>query len=259
MHDIHVRFGVAPSARGEFRFAVDLAERLGGRLFVWTDRDAAARKLLEGIGPPSVDDREHAHVHDRVRLEIAAMGSGLVPKSCQGDPSSAVRDGRSILVGSRASAASAACASIATMGELSLLARGSGDVCVPFANGESGVRAAAFAVPFAIRLGLGVLFYHTTWREEGVPEGAAAERHMIPGTHETLARLRAVADLSGVRHRALIETAPAVAEGFLRAALREGCALIALARGTRVGRGSYVDQALERSVIPVLTAGRSRP
>ena len=259
MRQIHVRYGVAPKAQAELAFAIDLARRLSGRLFVWTEADAATRALLDGLAGPSAKDREHAHVSDRVRLLIARLEADVPLTYCQGDPSRAVHDRDSIVVGTRDAKRRPSAVAVATMGETSIGARGGGEICLPFANGESAIDAAATAIPFAARLGLPLLLYHTTWREDGLPSDAPPQRHMTDEAAAILKRIRAMADLADVRHRALVETATAIAEGTVRAALNAHCVLIALARGRHVGRGSYVDQMLERSVIPVLVAGRSMP
>ncbi len=257
MQNIHVRFGVSPSARTELAFAADLACRLRGGLFVWTEADPEADALLEGFGEPSAPVRESACVSDRVRLQIARMCIALAARFCRGDPRSAVRDGASIVVGEGDAAARPRAAVVAPKGEKALGARGADGICLPFAGGESAVEAAATAVPLAARLGAPLLLYHTTWREDGLPAAAPPERHMTEEASGVLARIRAMADLAGVRHRTRVETATTIAEGTVRAALDERCALIALARGRHVGRGSYVDQVLARSVIPVMVAGRS--
>lgn len=257
MRNVHVRYGLAPRAQTELAFAADLARRISARLFVWTESDAPARALLERFGDPDAAGREHAHVGDRVRLAICRLQAGLTPSFCSGDPAYAVRDPESIVVGAPDARGRTAASTVATMGEASIDARGGGEICLPFANGESAVHAASVAIPLAARLGKGVFFYHTTWRREGLPDDAPAERHMTAEALAVLARIGAMADEGGVKHRALVETATAIAEGAVRAALRERCCLFVLARGQHVGRGSYVDQMLGRSVIPVLVAGRS--
>lgn len=257
MRNIHVRYGLSPRADAELRFGIDLARRLRARLFVWTEADAASDALLKAAGCDDAATREQAHVRDRVSLLVARMEAGLQPTYCQGNPTDAVRDRESIVIGGRDAGGRQASAALATMGERALGARGAGEIFLPFANGASAETAAKTAIPLAARLGAPVLFYHTTWREEGVPDDAPAERHMTDEAFEVQERLWNLADRAGVRHRSVIETATAIAEGTVRGALNEGCALIAMARGRHVGAGSYVDQVLERSVIPVLVAGRS--
>src|SRR5688572_9923659 len=256
MRQVHVRFGVSPRARKELDFAIDLASRISGTLFVWTEADRAARALLAKLDADA-PGREHAHVRDRVHLAIGRQEAGLVPIFCQGDPFRAVHDPRAILVGSREDRERPVAAIVATMGETAVGARGASEICLPFANGESALHAASTAIPLASVLGAPLLLYHTTWREDALPTDAPAERHMTAEAAETLRRIEEMCEAAGTRRRIVIETATAIAEGTVRAALNERCALIVLARGRHVGRGSYVDQVLERSVIPVLVAGRS--
>lgn len=258
MQDIHVRFGTSPRAQADLGFAVDLARRLGGRLFVWTEQDSAATALLERVGSPGVAGREQAYVRDRVCLRAGLAESGIAPVFCQGDPSFAVHDPRSIVVGDRDVSRRPAFAAVVSKGEASLGARGASEICLPFANGASALEAAAFAVPLAAALGAPLLLYHTTWRAEDLPPEAPAERHMTAEAAAVRDAIVEMAEDEAVAHRTVVETATAIAEGTVRAALNQGCALIALARGRHVGRGSYVDQVLARSVIPVLVAGRSK-
>lgn len=258
MQDIHVRFGTSPRAQSDLGFAIDLARRLRGRLFVWTESDSAARGLLERAGVADSAAREQAHVRDRVGLRAGLAEAGLAPVFCQGDPSHAVHDPRSIVVGDRDAVRRPAFAAVISKGEASLGARGASEICLPFANGASALDAAALAIPLASALGAPLLLYHTTWRKEGLPPEAPAERHMTAEAAAVRDAIIEMAEDEAVAHRTVVETATAIAEGTVRAALNQGCALIALARGRHVGRGSYVDQVLSRSVIPVLVAGRSK-
>jgi len=257
MRQVHVRYGVSPRAQMELGFAIDLARRLSSHLFVWTEEDRAARDLLKTVGIPEAAARESAHVSDRVRLRILQMEARLTPTFCQGDPAQAVHDPNAIVVGAEDAKRRSVASAVAAMGEPAIGARGAAEICLPFANGESARHAARTAIPLASALGMPLLFYHATWREEGLPSDAPAERHMTDEAFEVFELLCALADKARVRHRTVVETASTIVEGTVRAALNEHCALIALARGRHVGRGSYVDQILERSVIPVLVAGRS--
>ena len=143
------------------------------------------------------------------------------------------------------------------MGERALEARGPGEICLPFGNGDSALDASRQAVGLAAALKMGVLFYHTTWKADGLPETAPSEAHMIAGARETRQKLEREAALRGVPFRTVVETASSIVEGVCRAALNERCALIAMSRGRSVGHGSYVDGVLARTPIPVFTAGRS--
>jgi len=257
MRGVHVRYGFSPRSHEELVFAIDLAHRLSGRLFVWTETDLDARALIKSLGSPNLAEREHAHVSDRVRMLIGRMEAGLTPRFCNGDPLRAVRDPDSIVIGTDDAKGRPVAAAIATMGEPAIGARGGGEVCLPFANGESALHAASAAIPIAAKLGMSLLLYHATWRDDGLPTDAPPARHMTAEASAVFDGIVELANGAGVKHRVIVETATAIAEGTVRTALNEHCALIALARGRHVGRGSYVDQVLERSVIPVLVAGRS--
>jgi hypothetical protein len=102
-----------------------------------------------------------------------------------------------------------------------------------------------------------VVFYHTTWREDGLPEDAPPEAHMVIGARLVQRMLEEAADVAGVAHRTVIETATSIVEGVCRFTLNEGCSMISLTRGRHVGRGSHVDGIMERTVVPVFLTGTS--
>ena len=80
---------------------------------------------------------------------------------------------------------------------------------------------------------------------------------MCDGAKKNLAVLCAMCEEQGVAYRHSIEGARDVSEGIVRAALRENSSLLVMARGVDTGKGSYVDQVLKRSSVPVMIVGRS--
>ncbi|MDO8622001.1 MAG: universal stress protein, partial [bacterium] len=144
---------------------------------------------------------------------------------------------------------------VAPQGETGVLVRGAGPVCIPLGDGESGSWASLLGIPIARALGLSVVFYHTTWRNPAVASDEA-RAHMDPDAQLVLATAHQRAVAAGVAYHTIVEMADGVAEGIVRAALRERCSLIITARGRATGRGSYVDQLLAESPIPVWSAPR---
>jgi len=256
MQNVHVQYGLSGRDRAHLGFAADLAVRLSARLFVWTHRDKAVAALLAARTGEDAGTREHAHVGERVRMAIGDLAPGLAPRFNAGDPLEGVCDSGSLIVGEPPARPCGGAALLAPMGERALEARGSGEICLPFGNGTSALAAAAQTLGFAAALRLPVLLYHTTWREAGLPETAAPEAHMADGARAVRRTLEKAAEALGVRHRTVVETAATVVEGICRAALNRRCAMIAVARGRNVGRGSYVDGVLARTVVPVFVAGR---
>ena len=145
---------------------------------------------------------------------------------------------------------------IAPFNEAGLLERGPGEIMIPFGNGESGIFAATKALPLIKRLGLNVVFWHTTWKNPALIANEP-EQHMIEDAKSVLKTIREKADELGIKHRSVIETADDVVEGMLRFALKEHLVLIVMTRGKKTGEGRYGDRLIKRSSpIPIFMAGR---
>ncbi|MDP3771022.1 MAG: universal stress protein, partial [bacterium] len=104
-------------------------------------------------------------------------------------------------------------------------------------------------------LGLPVLAYHTTWRN---PRSTSdqPEDHMVGNARALLRTLIERAAFHGVPFRAIVACADSVAEGIIRTAQRERCSAIVTARGLHTGRGSYADQLLTESPVPIIVVPR---
>lgn len=141
-----------------------------------------------------------------------------------------------------------------------------GPILIPFGNKDTGIRAARFGICLAEKLGVSVLFYHTTWMDRSVESGSA-EDHMCFAAQEVFAAVKQLAVNSSVPFDCLIEAADDVAQGIARCAilkhsLKAGATaydgepvrpcLIVMARGWNVGIGSYVKQVMDLSATPCL-------
>lgn len=135
------------------------------------------------------------------------------------------------------------------------LARGIGEVLFPFGSGSSAIHAMQESLPIVQALGLDVLFYHTTWRNPEV-SSEMPDLHLSRSAIEVMQAVGKLASDAGVRHRTILEVSEGVIDGTLLRALTEHCALIVTARGCNTGRGSYVDQWLAKSPIPMLVMPR---
>lgn len=257
MQNVHVRYGFSDRAQAHLAFAAGLAQRLSASLFVWTHRDIPAAAFLKKRTGADVITKEQTHIRDRVRWAVGLIAPELVPRFATGNPAQDVCGEDSVLVDEAATRPADGTALLAPMGERAYDARGTGGICLPFGNGDSALDGLGATLKLARKLKLPMLFYHTTWRESGLPETASPEAHMIEGAKATQRKLEAAADAAGVAHRAVIETAASIAEGICRVALNERCAMIALTRGRHVGRGSYVNDVLVRTTVPVFVTGRS--
>lgn len=257
MQTFHVRFGLTPEDERCLLFGARLASSCDEPLYVWVPVDPAARRLLK-MKPAQVVSMEEDAIHEYVRWRFNHEGLHTHIRFMLGDPSvgtSRVSD--ALLIGSSFAVRHPMFSYVVPKNETDLRARGDGSICVPLGNGDSARRVATFVLPLAAKMGVSVVFYHTTWLDPKLPVDAAPERHMLPAVAEHLRAMHAEAATLGVSCEAVIEAASTVDDGILRFALHRNCSLIAMARSVQIGRGSHVDQALARSVIPVLVLGRS--
>ncbi|MBU6454542.1 MAG: hypothetical protein KGS72_22425 [Cyanobacteria bacterium REEB67] len=111
--------------------------------------------------------------------------------------------------------------------EQSLLARGKGTILVPFGDSQSALTVAQIALDIAAAMTLPVVFYHTTWIDQSV-HSDKPEEHMCQAARQVAATLR--------------QTAEAV-----------GDKLIVMPRSAKTTMGCYVNQALAKTPLPLLT------
>ncbi|MCA9800675.1 MAG: universal stress protein [Cyanobacteria bacterium HKST-UBA02] len=256
-NSVSVYFEDTITGKASLSYAADLAARLGAHLEVIVLTDSRREARLLG----KTDAR--ASLCRRVETAVA-LKTGLKPLTqfaivCSDLESESLEPG-GILI-SRLDPLTQTLAHqsrvvpvVASYDEVAVCGRcSSGPVLIPFGDEESGLHGAAVGLPLARILGLTVVFYHTTWRDESV-DSALAEDHMCQAARGILERLVSMASAEGVTHRTVIETADDVVEGMLHCAMREQSSVIVLARGPRTGLGSYVTQSLAQSPIPVVVA-----
>lgn len=104
------------------------------------------------------------------------------------------------------------------------------------------------------RLGAQVTIYHTTWPDPKLPPNSEALFHMVPEARVAAAEF--AKRLSPVSTQLSVEMAPAVTAGIHQHALRRGACLIVMTPGERVVRGSYAEELIHRSSVPVLFVSR---
>lgn len=253
MTKIHVRYGLTPADERHLVFGARLAAALGEQMFIWIHEDRKAQGLFEAGAVHSVRSMEDRAIREHVRQTLDGKVEAN-PRFVAGDPWSDLVDPDGILIGPRTTSTSSRTAFLATMDETDLRGRGDGPVCVPFGKGDSGSRAAEAVLPMAAKLGLGLIFYHTTYPNSKLPLNLPPERHMLSEVSENARVLREAADRRGVRHETVIQMADDIVGGLIQFAQSRDCLLIAMARSGRIGRGSQTIQTMQRSVIPVLVA-----
>jgi len=140
--------------------------------------------------------------------------------------------------------------------ESGLLLRGlEHKVLIPLSGDWSGLYATREVMPLLRRLGFSIVFWHSTWRDLRV-SSAEPRDHMLASAKVTEVQAQDIAREYGVGFESLVETAETIDGGLVFAACLHRCPLIVMARGRNTVLGSYVDDVLEGSHIPVLIMGR---
>lgn len=131
-------------------------------------------------------------------------------------------------------------------------------VLLPFGTGPDALRALAGLTTLLCPMtAKEVVLYHTTWRNPTVP-GDNPEDHACPQARAMRLELENRIDALGWPYRTVIETASAVPAGVAGRALADLCSLICVARSPHIIKGSYVDELLFRSTVPLLVVADDR-
>lgn len=254
LHSISVCFEDTVLGRAGLAYAADLATGLGLKLEVFVCTDSKREEIIGASRTirDALVERLSALVATATKL---TPGDRFTVNTYETGKEPDV-DADSILVDQAAKHHSRDAIVLASYDETAVRGRqGSGPIFVPFGDETAGMHAAHFALPLAKMLGLQVVYYHTTWRDESTSSEDPAD-HMCAAARRIQTELRRMATSFGVEHGFVIECADDVVEGMLQCAVRERAAMIVLARGARTGIGSYVTQSLAQSPIPCLVAPR---
>lgn len=147
--------------------------------------------------------------------------------------------------------------------ETALEARRSGPILIPFSDGETGLVAARTGIQLALawreqrvlaEQEPELIFYHTTWPDDGGISPDAEDQICEEAIRVMLAIEQAARD-AGVRYRTIVETHDDVVQGVIEMAQDTGSVLILMARGSHIRQGSYVERTVEQSPVPVYVAG----
>ncbi len=140
--------------------------------------------------------------------------------------------------------------------EKTLLARGVGPVLVPFgSNIETATLTAAMALPICRKLGLPVVFYHTTWEADGEKSELTWD-HMSLNARQVAVRLQTMAEERRVTYRFCLDRSDTISGGVTEAAHRFGCSLICLGESLRTRQGSSSTNVLRLTSTPTVVLGR---
>ena len=124
-------------------------------------------------------------------------------------------------------------------------------ICLPFGSREAAAHAAAFAIPYARRIGATIVACHTTYLRTK-EQGPVTERHLSPDARTMLARLKRLAALNGVELVVRLAAEEATIHTYAtRVANEEGCGLIIVAQGAALRNGS-AERIAATSNVPVL-------
>lgn len=256
LNSVSVYFEDTVVGRAGLAYAADLASGLGLHLEVFVCTDSRREETVGDSAAvrTALVERLSALVAEVTKL---AFGDQFTINTYEvGNYKEGTIAPDSILVDQAAKHHSRDAIVLASYDETAVRGRqGNGPIFVPFGDETAGMHAAHFGLPIAKKLGLPVVYYHTTWKDEDTISDNPAD-HMCAAARRIQSELARMATAHGVEHRFVIECADDVVEGMLQCAMRERAALIVLARGARTGIGSYVTQSLAQSPIPCLVAPR---
>ena len=151
--------------------------------------------------------------------------------------------------------------------ETTVVGRHKGPVLIPFSDGDTGLKAANAAFEFVERSrdsqspqeGVpDVIFYHTTWPNPNALSSDTLD-HMCESAERCMLALQQSASDRGISFQTIVETHDDVVQGVIEMAYKTGSVLIAMARGSEIRQGSYVDRLVEQSPIPVLVTAEKTP
>ena len=254
---VFVFFNDTSSGHAELKYAADIATRLNSKLIVLVRNSLETAILFAKNSKYCV--REILEISQkRIREKVSLLINACLQISYKVVPDdlNLLNSNKTIVVSNSIISEQNNFSVIAPFDEIGLLERGPGEIMIPFGNGESGIFAANKTLPIIKRLGLNMVFWHTTWKNPAIAS-EEPKTHMVPEAKSVLKTIREKADELGIKHRSVIETADDVVEGILRFALKEHSVMIVMARGRKTGEGRYGDRLIKRSSpIPIFMAGR---
>ncbi len=129
-------------------------------------------------------------------------------------------------------------------------------ICLPFGSRAAAATAAAFAIPFAKRIGATVVACHATG-SRAKEQGVVAERHLSPDSRAMLNRIKRLAAAHAVELKVeLTGTEPTIHDYVSRVANTHGCSLTIVASGDALRNGS-AERIAATSNVPVLAVART--
>ncbi|KKR55830.1 hypothetical protein A2332_01025 [Candidatus Uhrbacteria bacterium RIFOXYB2_FULL_41_18] len=256
MKRVLTSFSYDPQGCKRVAYATDLAKRLGRKLIIFLPNGVDKRLTLTaqvcGRSEFELLTFELQYIHSYLRQQGIVMEDVVV--EFKRDSLGRCVFKTSDMIVSHDFSVSQSLTVLFPRNESSVFARGEGPLMIPFGVGPTALQVLSSCLPLIKIFGQPVLFYHTTWEKKGMSSSQPRD-HMCRAAYDVLAQLCAKAHAEGIAYGEYIEKVSFVESGIVRAALEQGVSLLIMGRAKDVGRGSYVDQVLERSPIPVLVMG----
>ncbi|MEA3248810.1 MAG: cation transporter [Patescibacteria group bacterium] len=139
--------------------------------------------------------------------------------------------------------------------EATLFGRSFGSMLVPFGSGESGIHAARSVLPICEKLGLNIVFYHTSWSKDGIRSSHTWD-HMSDEAKAVARCLKALADGADVECEFVLERVPTIRNGIVENSHRFGCSLTAVCESPGIRKGTNVINTVKLSTTPILIVGK---
>lgn len=258
--------------RRRLAYADDLACRCGAELFLALPLTSAELAVPAAVAVSSADSKTVSADGDRAvgRRDFAALAASLHPcrsvkiggfEGSRSDIAAALAArGRVVAVSGRSERhfSGLTCIYPADEAEFTRNADGPPRLLLPFGTGsDAGLALDGLASVLGSLAAKEAVLYHTTWRNPTVASDDP-EAHVCRAARAVRLDLENRLDRLGWSRRTVIETAEAVPAGIAQRALGELCCLICVARSPQIIKGSYVDELLARSTVPLLVAANRR-
>jgi cation diffusion facilitator family transporter len=248
---IYVPFVLTKRGKRTLKFAGDLARLLDRDLVALVKKNKARDAFAKEAGMPATRDS------NLVRETVIGL-TGVSADRCSIEENSGSIPKGSIRVTSEGKnwKPDSTEATFFSADETGLFNRGKGPLYITVGNKWTHSTSIKEAVELAKTLGVPVILYHSTWR---IPHNNSEDPrdHISWDAHRVLSSAVKIARDSGVSVEVVVEHATTITDGVLRHAIENSASAIMMIKSDRARRGSYVDQVVVHSPVPVFVAPHS--
>jgi cation diffusion facilitator family transporter len=248
---IYVPFVLTKRGKRTLKFAGNLAKLLDRDLVALVKKNKARDTFAKDFGMPATRESDLIH-------ETVAGLTGVGTDHCSIEEDSVLVPKGSIRVTSEGKNwnPNPAETTFFSADETGLFTRGKGPLYVTLGDKWTHPTAIKEAVALALTLGVPIMLYHSTWKIPG-NDSENPRDHVSRNALKVLFSAVQIAKDSGVQVQIVLEHATTITDGVLRHAIENCASAILMIKSAHARRGSYVDQVVAHSPLPVLVAAHS--